>query len=77
MNDISFSDIAVVSCGTLTLALNHLKKETFHNARLLLFTTPGFHEDLRELEMQLSERIDQAKQKGDKVLVVYGGNFVI
>ena len=27
MNDVSFSDIAIVSCGTLSLELNYLKKE--------------------------------------------------
>jgi hypothetical protein len=75
MNDISFSDIAVVSCGTLSLELNHLKEEGFLNAKLLFYTTPGLHEDPRELERQLLERINQARQKAEKVIVVYGGKF--
>ena len=29
MNNISFADIAIVSCGTLSLELNYLKKEGF------------------------------------------------
>ncbi len=29
MNNVSFADIAVVSCGTLSLELNYLKKEGF------------------------------------------------
>lgn len=29
MGDISFSEIAVVSCGTLSLELTYLKKEGF------------------------------------------------
>ena len=29
MENISFADIAIVSCGTLSLELNHLKKEGF------------------------------------------------
>jgi len=29
MNNVSFADIAIVSCGTLSLELNHLKKEGF------------------------------------------------
>ncbi len=71
----NFSDIAVVSCGTLSLELNHLKKEGFLNTDHLLFTTPGLHEDVKELERQLIKRINQAKEKVDKVLVVYGGKF--
>jgi lipid A disaccharide synthetase len=29
MEAISFSDIAIVSCGTVSMELNHLKKEGF------------------------------------------------
>jgi hypothetical protein len=75
METISFSDIAIVSCGTLSLELNHLKKEGFLDTNHLFFTTPGLHEDVRELERQLIERINKAKEKSDKVLVVYGGKF--
>jgi len=75
MEDISFSDIAIVSCGTLSLELNHLKKEGFLDTDHLFFTTPGLHEDIRELERQLIERINRAKEKADKVIVVYGGKF--
>jgi hypothetical protein len=75
METISLSDIAVVSCGTLSLELNHLEKEGFLDTNHLFFTTPGLHEDVRELEHQLIERINKAKEKSDKVLVVYGGKF--
>ena len=75
MKSISFSDIAIVSCGTLSLELNHLKKEGFLDTDHLFFTTPGLHEDIRELERQLIEKITKAKEKVDKVLVVYGGKF--
>jgi hypothetical protein len=75
MSQGSFSDIAVVSCGTLSMELNHLKKEGFLDTNHLFFTTPGLHEDVRELERQLIERINKAKEKADKVLVVYGGKF--
>jgi len=47
MEQISFSDIAIVSCGTLSLELNHLKKEGFLDTDHLFFTTPGLHEDIR------------------------------
>ena len=75
METISFSDIAIVSCGTLSLELNHLKKEGFLDTNHLFFTTPGLHEDIRELERQLIERINGAKEKAGKVIVVYGGKF--
>ena len=75
MNQVSFADVAVVSCGTLSMELNHLKKEGFLDTNHLFFTTPGLHEDVRELERQLIERISKAKGNTDKVLVVYGGKF--
>ena len=71
----SFSDIAVVSCGTLSLELTHLKKEGFLDTDHLFFSTPGLHEDPRELERQLVQRIGKTNEKADKVLVVYGGKF--
>ena len=75
MNHVSFSDIAIVSCGTLSMELNHLKEEGFLDTNDLFFTTPGLHEDPRELERQLIQRISKAREKADKVLVVYGGKF--
>ncbi len=71
----SFADIAIVSCGTLSLELNHLKKEGFLDAEHIFYTTPGLHQDIPELEKQLVGRINKAKEKTDKVLVVYGGKF--
>jgi Protein of unknown function (DUF1638) len=75
MDSVSFSDIAIVSCGTLSMELNHLKEEGFLDAQQLLFTTPGLHEEPRELERQLLQKINQAREKAAKVLVVYGGKF--
>ncbi|MBW1721207.1 MAG: DUF1638 domain-containing protein [Deltaproteobacteria bacterium] len=75
MEDLSFSGIAVVSCGTLSPELNYLKKEGFLDTPHLYYTTPGLHQDVRELERQLVDRIRRAKESEDKVLVVYGGKF--
>jgi len=75
MNDVSFSDIIVVSCGTLTLELNHLKETGFLDAQQILFTTPGLHERPKELERQLIKQVEKAKEKASKVIVVYGGKF--
>ena len=75
MNNISFADIAVVSCGTLSLELNYLKQEGFLDTQHIFYTTPGLHQDIPELERQLINRINKAREKADKVLVVYGGKF--
>jgi hypothetical protein len=75
MDKQSFAEIAVVSCGTLSLELNHLRAEGFLDTAHLFFTTPGLHEDIHELERQLLDRIAMAREKADKVLVVYGGKF--
>jgi len=75
MNDISFSDIAIVACGTLSLELNKLKEDGFLNAAHILYTAPGLHESPSELERQLLERISKAKNKAKKIIVVYGGTF--
>ncbi|MGD8367410.1 MAG: DUF1638 domain-containing protein [Desulfobacterales bacterium] len=75
MEAVSFADIAIVSCGTVSLELNHLKKEGFLDTGHLFFTTPGLHEDIRELERQLIEKIGLARKTAGKVLVVYGGKF--
>jgi len=75
MKNISFADIAVVSCGTLSVELNHLKEEGFLDTPYILYTTPGLHQDIPELERQLINRINKAREKADKVLVVYGGKF--
>jgi hypothetical protein len=70
-----FSDIAIVSCGTLSLELNQLKQNGFLDTEHLLYTTPGLHEDIAELEKQLVSKIAVAKTKAPNVLVVYGGKF--
>jgi len=75
MNNITFEDIAVVSCGPLRLELNHLNQEGFLNTPHLFYTAPGLHENIRELESQLFKQIQKAKEKASKILVVYGGKF--
>ena len=75
MNELSFANIAIVSCGTLSMELQHLRERGFLDTEHLLFTIPGLHEVPRELERQLIRRINEAKEKADKVLVVYGGKF--
>jgi hypothetical protein len=71
----SFSDTAIIACGTMSLELNALKQEGFLDTQHLLYTTPGLHQDIKELEKQLIQRIQKAKQVVNKVIVVYGGKF--
>ena len=71
----SFSDIAIVSCGTMSLELNYLKQEGFLDTPSILYTTPGLHQDTFGLEQQLVHQISKAREKAEKVLVVYGGKF--
>jgi len=75
MSKISFSDIAIVACGTLAPELNYLKKEGFLDVHSLFYTKPGLHQDVLELERQLVKRIVKAKENVNKVIVVYGGKF--
>jgi hypothetical protein len=75
MSKVSFADIAIVACGTLSLELNQLREEGFLDAKRVLYNTPGLHQDVPELERQLIRQIDKAKELSDKVLVVYGGKF--
>ena len=71
----TFKEVAIVACGTMHLELDFLKQEGFLDTEHLFLTTPGLHEDVRELERQLIDRINRAKEKANKVLVVYGGKF--
>ncbi len=75
MNTVSFEDIAIVSCGTLTMELTRLKEEGFLNAKKILFTVPGLHQDIQELETQLIRQIKKARKVSEKILVIYGGKF--
>jgi len=45
MNHVSFSDIAIVSCGTLSLELIYLKQEGFLDTKHLFFIAPGLQEE--------------------------------
>jgi hypothetical protein len=39
----SFANIAIVSCGTLSMELRYLKDMGFLDTNHLMFTTPGLH----------------------------------
>jgi len=75
MKNISFSDMAIVSCGTMQMELDALKKEGFLDTDHLFFTPPGLHQDVVKLEERLIATIDKARKTADKIIVVYGGKF--
>ena len=50
MADFSFADTAVVACGTMSLELNHLQNDGYLDTPHILYTTPGLHQNVRELE---------------------------
>jgi hypothetical protein len=75
MKPISFADISIIACGTVSLELNHLTSQGALDARQILYTTPGLHQDIPELERQLVHQIGKARSKTDKFVVVYGGKF--
>ena len=72
---ISFKDYVIISCGTLAPELNHLRKQGFLDAKEIVYTTPGRHEVLKELESQLIQQIDAVKEYSKKIIIVYGGKF--
>ena len=74
-NQVSFRDYVVIACGTLSLELNHLRKDGFLDAKKVLYTKPGRHEIPRELKSQLIEKINIAKEHSEKIIVAYGGKF--
>ncbi len=71
----TFSDIAIVSCGTMKMELQHLQEEGFLNSPQIYYTLPGLHQNVQELEHQLAKQIHKAKEHYRKVIVVYGGKF--
>jgi len=75
MDSVSFADISIVACGTMSLELNYLKAEGLLDTPQILYTTPGLHQDIPELERQLVRQIVRAKEKTDRVVVIYGGKF--
>jgi len=72
---ISFKDYVIISCGTLAPELNYLRTQGFLDARKIVYTTPGRHEVLKELESQLIQKINTAKEEAGKIIIVYGGKF--
>ena len=59
----------------MSLELNHLRNTGALDGIELLYTAPGLHQNIPELERQLTAQIKKAKEHSDKVIVVYGGKY--
>jgi hypothetical protein len=70
MDPISFSDITIVSCGTLSLDLNHLKKTGFLDACQILYPTPGAAKTFRR-SASGREREQEKRQKGGEKQMIF------
>jgi len=55
--------------------INHLRQSGFLDVKHLVYTKPGRHEVPKELESQLVQKINIAKEKTNKIIIVYGGKF--
>ena len=59
----------------MTTQRHWLRKNNFLDARKVLFTKPGRHEDPIELESQLIDKINLARKYSENIIVVYGGKY--
>ncbi|MDZ7666722.1 MAG: DUF1638 domain-containing protein [Desulfotignum sp.] len=71
----SFSDTAIVACGTMRPEIEHLTEQGFLDTDHIYYTTPGLHQDIRELAHQLGKTIEKAMSRAKGVIVVYGGKY--
>jgi len=69
---VSFKDYSIVSCGILYRELNYLRDTGFLNADKILYTEPGLHANPDELKLQLTRKLEEARNHSWKIIVVYG-----
>jgi hypothetical protein len=55
--------------------LDYLANTGFLDARAVIYTAPGQHDNCEALEKQLAEALDRARQSAERVIVVYGGRM--
>ncbi len=75
MMEQSFKDVAIVSCGTMRPEIDELVRQGFLDTPHIFFTTPGLHQNIHELEQQLTRMVEKAKSVAAGVIVVYGGKY--
>jgi hypothetical protein len=74
MNNSTFEDRCIISCGMLHPELIHLEEVGFLNPRRILFTPPGLHAIPERLEEHLLKRLTQARQwcSYREIIIIYG-----
>lgn len=72
MSEASFNGYSIVSCGTLRMELDRLKREGFLDADKVHYATPGLHEIPRDLEGQLVRQMARAGERSGRLIILYG-----
>jgi hypothetical protein len=74
VNQNTFENRCIISCGMLHPELTYLLDDGFLNPRRILFTPPGLHAIPEKLEQHLHRRLVQARQwcSDKEIIVVYG-----
>ena len=74
VDDSTFENRCIISCGMLHPEMTYLIESGFLNPRQVLFTPPGLHALPLELEEHLIKRLAQARElcTNDEIIVVYG-----
>ena len=74
MNQLTFKDCCIISCGMLHPEMTHLVETGFLDPQRILFTPPGLHALPDKLEEHLRNRLTQAREScpNHKIVVVYG-----
>jgi hypothetical protein len=68
----SFDNTVIVTCNVLKKEMEKLKEEGFLNASDILYVSAGSHEKSSQMEEELPERLKEASEKGDKIIVALG-----
>jgi len=71
------SRITIVSCGSFKEDVESLQAEGLLEGMEVLYTEPCLKERPRKLEELLRQRIEEAKDGADKILVIYGDGCFI
>ena len=74
MNNPTFEDCCIISCGMLHPEITYLAASGFLDPRRIFFTPPGLHALPGKLEEHLLKRLDQAREEcpDHRTIVVYG-----
>jgi len=69
---VSVKGCSIVSCGTMRMEVEALRRSGFLDADEVLYCAPGLHEWPRELEQQLQRQLAAAGDASPRTIVIYG-----